>query len=173
MEQRWWDRLGVAMLAVGLAAGGMAAPADARAQGSADALPELREHRWRHRVLLVFAPAPDLAAYGEQMARLAEAAPQLEERDVRVASVLDAGGSAPQAGSALTLPALPPARARALRRRLGVPAGEFRVVLVGKDGGAKLARRTPLTASTLLSTIDGMPVGAAEARGRARRSSDP
>jgi len=39
-------------------------------------------------------------------------------------------------------------------------------VLVGKDGGAKLDRRTPLAVETLLETIDGMPMGAAEARQR-------
>jgi hypothetical protein len=61
------------------------------------------------------------------------------------------------------------ARTRTLRRQLAVADGEFRVVLVGKDGLPKLRRRAPLAVDELLRTIDGMPMGAAEARRRAGR----
>ena len=112
----------------------------------------LREHRWKERVLVVLAPDSTAPAYRAQMAELARHRTSLAERDVRVLPALaDAAGS------------------RALRQQLDVPAGEFRVVLVGKDGMAKLRRRAPLAVDELLQTIDGMPMGAAEARRRGGR----
>jgi hypothetical protein len=50
------------------------------------------------------------------------------------------------------------ARTRTLRRQLGVPDTGFAVVLVGKDGGVKLRRRTLLSADVVLGTIDAMPM---------------
>lgn len=177
-RSRWQKRLGMALIAcaalvaLGLAAG---APAAAVAQGardqraSRDALRDaLRPHRWKHRVLVVVAPTADLPAYREQLTRLADATPALRARDVRILPVLGAAStSTPGRPAELALPTLSPARQRAVRRQLGVADGEFRVVLVGKDGGAKLDRRTPLATETLLETIDAMPMGAAEARRRA------
>lgn len=145
----------------------------ARAAGGQDAGPGamrefLRAHQWKHRVLVVFAPAGDSPAYRAQAAALGDAAAALDARDVRVLAVSGAALPEPLARSAVTLAPLPEAEQRALRRQLGVADGEFRVLLVGKDGGVKLRRRTPLSVERLLAVIDGMPMGAAEARRRAR-----
>jgi hypothetical protein len=129
-----------------------AAAAAAAAEAGAQTVPALREHRWKRRVLVVLAPAagsPAEPTYRAQRAELARAAGLLAERDVLVVDVADAAGAA-----------------RTLRRQLGVPAGAFAAVLVGKDGGVKLRRRTLLRADVVLSTIDAMPMGAAEARRR-------
>jgi hypothetical protein len=115
----------------------------------AQTVPALQEHRWKHRVVVVLATDSALPAYRTQLAELARHREALAERDVRVV--------APPASDEL---------AGRLRRQLGVADGDFRVVLVGKDGGAKLRRRAPLTVDELLRTIDGMPMGAAEARRR-------
>jgi hypothetical protein len=45
-----------------------------------------------------------------------------------------------------------------VRRRFGVAAGSFRVVLLGKDGGVKLRSSEPLAVDRLDSLIDGMPM---------------
>ena len=134
-----------ALAALG-ALGALAAPR--RVDGQT--VPALREHRWRHRIVVVLAPDSTLPTYRTQMAELARHREALTERDVRVLPVLAAD---PQS--------------RILRRQLAVPDGEFRVVLVGKDGMPKLRRRAPLAVDELLQTIDGMPMGAAEARRRA------
>jgi hypothetical protein len=130
----------VAAAIVGLAAAGAA---------DAQTVPALQEHRWKHRVVVVLAADSALPAYRTQLAELARHREALAERDVRV---LAPPASDPMAGQ--------------LRRQLDLADGEFRVVLVGKDGGAKLRRRAPLTVDELLRTIDGMPMGAAEARRR-------
>ena len=142
-------RRGIGLGWAALAALGAAATPE-RADGQT--VPALREHRWKQRVLVVLAPDSTLPAYRTQMAELARHPASLTERDVRV------------------LPALADeAASRALRQQLAVPAGEFRVVLVGKDGMPKLRRRAPLSVDELLQTIDGMPMGAQEARRRSGR----
>ena len=56
------------------------------------------------------------------------------------------------------------AEAAALRRRLDLPATRFRAVLVGKDGGAKLASDAPIPPQKLFATIDAMPMRRDEMR---------
>lgn len=51
-----------------------------------------------------------------------------------------------------------------LRRRFAVPAGEFRAILVGKDGGAKLRSASPIPSETLFAEIDAMPMRQDETR---------
>ena len=145
MGRRRGDGRGWAALAV---LGALVTPDGAQGQ----TVPALREHRWKHRLVVVLAPDSAHAAYRTQMAELARHREALGERDVRV----------------IPAPA-DDARTRTLRRQLAVPDGEFRVVLVGKDGLPKLRRRAPLAVDELLRTIDGMPMGAAEARRRAGR----
>ena len=148
MGRRRGHGLGWAVLA---AVGALATPEWAAGQ----TVPALREHRWKHRVVVVLAPDSTLPAYRAQMAELARHRASLTERDVRVLPALAAE-----------------AQSRTLRRQLAVPDGEFRVVLVGKDGMPKLRRRAPLAVDELLQTIDGMPMGAEEARRRGSRRSD-
>jgi hypothetical protein len=152
-------RLGVlAGLLVGLVVGAARA-APPRARPGPQPVPALDEYRWRRRLLVVFAPAagaPAESLYLAQRREYARAAAVLAERDVTVLAV---GADADAA------------RARTLRRRLGVPAAGFAVVLVGKDGGVKLRRRALLGADEVLATVDAMPMGAVERRRRdARRN---
>ena len=114
--------------------------------------------RWEYRPLLVF--AADAAAAGRQDALLA--ADRDLVRDLRLAVYLVVGDTvAPRFGA----PA-PQLDAAALRRRFGVDAGSFRVVLVGLDGGAKLTSGTPLALDSLAGTINRMPMRRQELRSR-------
>ena len=53
---------------------------------------------------------------------------------------------------------------RTLRRRFEVQAGEFRAILVGKDGGAKLRSASPISSEKLFAEIDKMPMRQDETR---------
>ncbi len=53
---------------------------------------------------------------------------------------------------------------RTLRRRFVVPAGEFRAIPVGKDGGAKLRSASPIPSDKLFAEIDAMPMRQDETR---------
>lgn len=114
--------------------------------GSAAAAP-LDAYRWRSRVLVLFAPDPGDARLEAQRAALAAVRGGLAERDL---VVLEAVGDGPEAA--------------ALRDRLHPPARTFHAVLVGKDGGAKLASDAPIPARTLFATIDAMPMRRDEMR---------
>jgi len=58
-----------------------------------------------------------------------------------------------------------PEIARRTRPELGVAAGAtFEILLVGKDGGVKLRRNTPVAASEIAALIDTMPMRRSEMR---------
>jgi hypothetical protein len=81
MERRRGNGLRWAALAV-LSA--LATPGGAEGQ----TVPALREHRWKHRLVVVLAPDSTLAAYRTQMAELARHREALTVRDVRVMPAL-------------------------------------------------------------------------------------
>lgn len=90
------------------------------------------------RELLVFAPTAEAPPLLAQRAISASSAAGFAERDLRMIEII--GDTNP------------------LRRRHDVPADQFRVLLLGKDGGVKLRRDTPIDTVTLFATIDAMPM---------------
>lgn len=109
----------------------------------------LGDHLWKNRIVLVSAPSRDdagLSAQRQIFARMGDAA---RERDLVLVEAVGDGE-----------------RERAMRRRFGLPADRFAAVLIGKDGGPKLASATPLSAEQLLPTIDAMPMRRREMRRR-------
>ena len=109
----------------------------------------LKAGQWKERVLLVCASTSRQADFVEQKVLLLKA-DGLRERDTRTVDVLyDQLGQADK---------------RFLRDELGIPAADFTVVLIGKDGGVKLRQGTPLTTQLLFSTIDAMPMRQREMR---------
>ena len=129
---------------VGLTMAAMALPGAAAAAGEAD---PLAGYRWKARVLVIAAPEAGDARLSAQRQALASARAGVAERDL---VTLEAVG--------------PEARAVALRRALGLPGDAFRAVLVGKDGGTKLASEEPIPPQRLFSTIDAMPMRRDEMR---------
>ena len=112
----------------------------------------LRDYAWQNRVLLLFTPSADHPGYRRQLDILANWAPGLDERDlvlfhlrpgatVSIDNRIDSGASSDD-----------------LYRRFGVDAGEFRVILVGKDGTAKLERDRAVAVESLFALIDAMPM---------------
>ena len=108
----------------------------------------LDAYRWRSRVLVLSAPDPADADLRAQRAALGPMRGGVAERDL---VVVEAVGDTPEA--------------RALRAQLSLPAGEFRAVLVGKDGGAKLTAAAPIPPQKLFATIDAMPMRRGEIEG--------
>ncbi|MGH1570047.1 DUF4174 domain-containing protein [Methylobacterium sp. P31] len=109
----------------------------------------LDAYRDRARVLVLSAPDAADAHLKAQRVALGSVRAGVAERDL---VVLEAVGTGTEA--------------RALRTRLDLPADRFRAVLVGKDGGAKLAAEEPIAPQKLFATIDAMPMRRAEIRER-------
>ncbi|GJD58896.1 DUF4174 domain-containing protein [Methylobacterium dankookense] len=136
-------RIGLGTLGMGVALALAGGPA-----GNAAPDP-LAAHRWHARVLVLAAPDGDDARLKAQREAVAAAQLDFSERDL---VVVDAVG--------------PGAEAAALRRRLGLPEAEFRAVLVGKDGEAKITASEPIPPERLFATIDAMPMRRDEMRSR-------
>jgi hypothetical protein len=103
-------------------------------------------YRWRKRVVVVFAPAPDDARLARQRAAVGDLTEGSDDRDLVLVQIL--GGRAEPA--TLDGPAL--------RRRFNVAPGAFRALLIGKDGGVKLDEAQVIEARRLADTIDAMPM---------------
>ena len=109
----------------------------------------LAAHRWKDRIIVILAPDAGDPRLSEQRALLDAARDGLKERDI---VVLEAVGDGPDAS--------------ALRRQFADGKAVFRAVLVGKDGGAKLASDRPISAERLFREIDAMPMRRLEMRER-------
>ncbi len=116
--------------------------------------------RSRRRLVLVFAPRAEAENLAAQRTILSAGREPLAERDVAAMFVVGDTVTAEQGAD-------PGIGAATLRARFGVPGNAFRVILVGKDGGAKLRSNKPLQAGTLLATIDALPLRQHEKRRRA------
>ena len=114
--------------------------------------------RW---LVIVFAPHAGAQHLAAQRAFLSASRDALAERDAATAFVVgDEVGADKDAD--------PGVGAAALRARFGVPRNAFRVILIGKDGAAKVRSSKPLQARTLLATIDSRPLRQQEKRERKR-----
>ena len=111
----------------------------------------LEKYRWEHRLLLVFAPDADSTLYLRQQQMLLDAKPGLNERDMVIIFVFR---------DTVATHGRPPAAVAAvdLRDAYGVLPHEFRVVLIGKDGGVKLRQEEPISMADLFALIDSMPM---------------
>jgi hypothetical protein len=132
----------IAVLILGLL---MATPtSDTKAASMSD---PLAGYRWRSRIAVIFGSEPNEARVAEQKQIVASMGSGAGERDLVVVEYL--GDTAV---------------ARTMRAKLGAPGEGFHVVLVGKDGGAKLSSAQPIPAGKLVATIDAMPMRRQEMR---------
>ncbi|MEH2395587.1 MAG: DUF4174 domain-containing protein [Nostoc sp.] len=123
----------------------------------------LSSQKWKNRVLLVFAPSVDNHTYQQQMQLLQEHNSGFADRDLVLVQVL-----ATDESYANRQP-IDEFSAAKLRDRFGVDKGNFRVILVGKDGGVKRSDATPVQATAIFKEIDAMPMRQQEMQKRGRK----
>jgi len=104
---------------------------------------DIDQYQWKSRVLLIFAPGGDDQNYLDQQRLLEGREAELAERETLVMQLVDG-------------PLQPPTQP--LRERFGVHGDQFAVVLVGKDGTAKLVEHQPIAIARLSELIDSMPM---------------
>ncbi|MBC8103964.1 MAG: DUF4174 domain-containing protein [Cytophagales bacterium] len=110
----------------------------------------LSRYRNRNRVLLIFAPSKEDPRYKKQDRLMSGEATGLKDRDLIRFDVLEQKGIVP------------------LRERYGIRPGQFRVLLIGKDGSIAFSALRPVVASDLFGRIDRMPMRRDEIRRRGR-----
>jgi len=119
----------------------------------------MEPYAWGNRPVLLFAPQADTPDFQRQREILGADPAGLADRDIVVIAVAGHRVSvSPGSNPALT--------GAGLRAAYDVPAEGFSVLLVGKDTGVKLRRRSPVSLTELFATIDAMPM-------RQREMGDP
>lgn len=116
--------------------------------GSAETVAAMK---WKYRPILVFAKNDGDELLRQQRSIFADASEALRQRQVAVIYVTGDRSTSSETASDL-------------RAKYGVEPQDFRVVLIGKDGGVKRNSRRPITVSQLSSTIDAMPMRKQEMR---------
>jgi hypothetical protein len=119
---------------------------------------DLTQYQWQKRLLLVFAPTREEPNFQALHEPLGARTPEVDDRDLVVFEVLEAGPSTVDEDP------LDPSAARLLRARFRVPNGAFSVILVGKDGGVKLDRQDRTSLDEIFGLIDSMPMRQHEMR---------
>ena len=129
-------------------------------EGQEKAMVDLEKFQWKNRLLLIFAPAADDSARRSLMAEMNKRVIEVRERELLIGEILETGSSQ-FAGAHLQ-----PQSAESLRRRFSIRNGIFTIILIGKDGGAKLRREGPVQAAEIFALIDSMPMRQQEMRER-------
>lgn len=133
-----------ALLAISI--GAILIPSFALAQG------DLSRYRGRNRLLLVFAPSKSDSRWQKQNTLLQNSAEAFRDRDLVRLDYLEASG----------------ANGAAVRTHYKIKPGQFRVLLIGKDGHVASGSPAPMTVSELTQQIDRMPMRREELRRRGR-----
>lgn len=122
----------------------------AQAQTDKSIVALLKESKWQKRVLLLYAPTADNADLLRQQQLLEADRPGLAAREITVREVVASQLSA--------------ADRTYVQQRLAVSGATFVLLLIGKDGGVKRRETEPISAKSLFSTIDVMPMRQQEMR---------
>jgi hypothetical protein len=131
------------------------------AEGSQRSPFELRDYVWKNRVVLAFAPSRDDATFSRFREAWREQHDGVSDRDLVLVEVFELGESRAHGAR------LGAQDASTLRDRFAPPPGRTTFVLVGKDGGEKMRRRS-VELPEIFAAIDAMPMRRAEiARQRA------
>jgi len=113
----------------------------------ANAADILSSLRWKKRVLVVSALRLDNPILIKQRQIFTDAQKPMTERDVILVEAVGSTGTVQE-----------------IRKKLSIASGEFRALLVGKDGHVALSSQTELSASHLSQVIDAMPMRRNEMR---------
>lgn len=114
---------------------------------------DLSRYRGKNRLLLVFAPSKADPCWQTQNSLFAGSSADFKERDLLRLDFLEQGNP----------------KSAVLRHRYGVKPGQFRVLLIGKDGHVASDGPTPVSLHTLTDQIDRMPMRREEMRRVERR----
>ncbi len=128
------------------------------AQTTVSATASLDALQWSKRALVVFSPSRSDDRARSFDAMLSAASCEIEDRDLTVIRVASQHAAADP-------------EAQRLRMRFDVEPHDFRIVLIGKDGGEKLRLDEVPELSSIFALIDGMPMRRAEMREQDRACS--
>lgn len=113
---------------------------------------DLGQYQWQNRLLLIFAESAATPSVIGQRQRFADERAGFADRELLAFYLYDAGMGEADSRT------VDPAATAQLRDKYDLVPGEFAVLLVGKDGGAKNRFTEPVDAEEIYSLIDAMPM---------------
>ena len=120
---------------------------------------DMEQYRWQQRPLLIFAPTDKHSGYREMLQAVQTQRTGFVDRDMVLIRVLANSGQADET-------ILSAKEVEHLRQSYAIAPDEFRVLLIGKDGGIKLESGEPVAMDRIFTRIDGMPMRQRESRER-------
>ena len=124
---------------------------------------DLDKYRWKNRLVLIFARSSEGSSYLKQKSEFQGKADELEDRNIIVIELFEAGGSK------MAEVSLPDEQQSLLRKRFEA-VEDFVFILIGKDGTVKLRARQPVLSDDLFELIDSMPMRKEEMKRKANQS---
>jgi hypothetical protein len=122
-----------------------------------------KSHTWKHRLLVVFSPSANHPGALRQHGFFEQSAVGFRDRELLYVPVV-AGETTMVRQQRVDAEAQ-----AALRQEFGVESDAFAVLLIGKDGGVKLRRESPVANDELFALIDSMPMRQQEMRQQERQ----
>lgn len=119
---------------------------------------DLGAYKWEYRLLLIFAPGPSDQRLATIEKNLIDKSADVQERDLLIFRIFETGPSYVDRRK------LSQEDAENLRRRFHAPLSEISLVLIGKDGGLKLAGDEKTSLESIFELIDTMPMRRQEMR---------
>jgi len=124
---------------------------------------DLKEFRWKNRVLVVFAEQESTPAYKNHLREIEALDEEFRDRDMVLISAFEDGkGMAAER-------TLPSEAVDRLREKFGVSPGTYRLYLIGKDGGVKREGGPEIRIQDIFGLIDTMPMRRSEMRQKASK----
>jgi len=121
--------------------------------GTRDAVSmDLNQFQWKNRLILIFAPQKEDLLLNALQTELANQKVEVSERHIVVFKIFETGPSFMESTQ------IDSRTAEAIRQQFDVAPGGFTCILVGKDGGVKLRRISPVKLNEIFTLIDSMPM---------------
>lgn len=113
---------------------------------------DLQKHQWENRLVLIFAENEKLEVYQNQLEELISSKEGLTDRKIIIYYIL------PEKYKIGIYPESKWEKSDELFKKFSKNDSQFKVVLIGLDGGIKLQQNKLLSIEKLFSTIDKMPM---------------
>lgn len=116
------------------------------------------DFQWENRILIVIANQESDSRVSEQLSNFEGSEVGFKERDLITFFLYKNGASR------LNEQLLHPSSAEDILKQYGFGEPGFRLLLIGKDGGVKLQKDTPVSVEDIFGLIDSMPMRQREMR---------
>jgi hypothetical protein len=113
---------------------------------------DLAQYLWENRVLLVFSPSIQDSRFEAQVKELRQSTCDLQDRNMLVFQIINNAGVINLNGSTSKL------EGDKFRKNYQVQRNDYRVILIGKDGGEKMRSHKVISVNEIFDEIDAMPM---------------